>query len=59
MNKAYAGTGITWVLGGTTRTVNAAWFNTAGPSTSVQTAMKTALRTGGVADLNVYSKSLH
>ncbi|KAJ7890058.1 metalloprotease [Mycena olivaceomarginata] len=55
MNKAYAGTGITWVLGGTTRTVNAAWFNTAGPSTSVQTAMKTALRTGGVADLNVYT----
>ncbi|KAF7345959.1 Extracellular metalloprotease 1 [Mycena venus] len=55
MNKAYAGTGITWVLGGTTRTVNAAWFNTAGPDTSVQTAMKTALRTGGVADLNVYT----
>ncbi|KAJ7692459.1 hypothetical protein B0H17DRAFT_541189 [Mycena rosella] len=55
MNDAYSGTGITWVLAGTTRTVNAAWFNTAGPDTSVQTSMKNSLRTGGVADLNVYT----
>ncbi|KAJ7657624.1 metalloprotease [Mycena polygramma] len=55
MNKAYSGTGITWTLGGTTRTVNANWFNTAGPDSSAQTAMKNALRTGGVADLNVYT----
>ncbi|KAJ7123261.1 Metalloprotease [Mycena crocata] len=59
MNDAYAGTGITWVLGNTTRTVNPTWFNQAGPSNSGDnsqaTAMKTALRTGGAADLNVYS----
>ncbi|KAJ7921094.1 metalloprotease [Mycena leptocephala] len=55
MNKAYSGSGITWVLGGTTRTVNAAWFNGAGPDSSLQTAMKNSLRTGGVADLNVYT----
>ncbi|KAJ7142829.1 hypothetical protein C8R44DRAFT_924514 [Mycena epipterygia] len=55
MNAAYSGPGITWVLGGTTRTVNAAWFNGAGPDSSLQTAMKSALRTGGVADLNVYT----
>ncbi|KAJ7142851.1 metalloprotease [Mycena epipterygia] len=55
MNAAYSGSGITWVLGGTTRTVNAAWFNGAGPDSSLQTAMKSALRTGGVADLNVYT----
>lgn len=55
MNAAYAGFGITWVLAGTTRTVNANWFNLAGPSSSYQTAMKTALRQGGKADLNVYT----
>ncbi|KAJ7286953.1 Metalloprotease [Mycena rebaudengoi] len=55
MNKAYAGSGITWVTAGVTRTVNAGWYNSAGPGTSQQTAMKKALRTGGVADLNVYT----
>ncbi|KAJ6570048.1 metalloprotease [Mycena vulgaris] len=55
MNEAYAGSGITWVLGGTTRTVNAAWFNGVGPDSSLQTTMKNSLRTGGVADLNVYT----
>ncbi|KAJ6605960.1 metalloprotease [Mycena sp. CBHHK59/15] len=55
MNAAYSGSGITWVLGGTTRTVNTAWFNGAGPNSSLQTAMKNALRTGGAADLNVYT----
>ncbi|KAJ7109574.1 metalloprotease [Mycena crocata] len=58
MNDAYVNTGITWVLANTTRTVNANWFNLAGPSGSnvaQQTAMKNALRQGGAADLNVYS----
>ncbi|KAJ7101271.1 metalloprotease [Mycena belliarum] len=55
MNTAYAGTGITWILAGTTRTVNAGWFNSAGPSNSAQTAMKNALRTGTSKDLNVYT----
>ncbi|KAJ7101272.1 metalloprotease [Mycena belliarum] len=55
MNTAYAGTGITWVLAGTTRTVNADWFNGAGPFDSAQLDMKTALRTGTAKDLNVYT----
>ncbi|KAJ7673592.1 hypothetical protein B0H17DRAFT_1161806 [Mycena rosella] len=53
LNKDYAGN-ITWTLGGTTRTVNADWFNNVGPSTSQRTAMK-ASRQGGKGDLNVYS----
>lgn len=39
----------------TSRTVNSDWFNNAGPDSSEQTAMKDALRVGGVADLNVYT----
>ncbi|KAG5644583.1 hypothetical protein DXG03_008157 [Asterophora parasitica] len=55
INKAYASVGISWVLAGTTRTVNADWFNNAAPGTSQQTALKKALRKGGAADLNVYT----
>jgi len=55
MNKAYAGSGINFVLKATTRTVNANWFKTAGPENSAQTAMKKALRKGGAAALNVYT----
>lgn len=43
------------MLASTTRTVNADWFNNVGPGVSQQTAMKTTLRKGGAADLNVYS----
>ncbi|KAJ2928639.1 hypothetical protein H1R20_g8468, partial [Candolleomyces eurysporus] len=55
MNQAYAPAGISWVLAGTTRTVNAEWFNRAGPNTTQQTAMKTGLRQGGAGALNVYT----
>jgi hypothetical protein len=55
MNKAYAGSGITWKLAGTTHTTNANWFNQVGPDSSLQTTMKNQLRTGGAADLNVYT----
>lgn len=55
MNQAFASAGITWVLAGTTRTVNSGWFASAGPSSSQQTAMKSALRQGGAKDLNVYT----
>jgi hypothetical protein len=55
MNQDYASTGLSWVLAGTTRTVNSDWFNNAGPSSSQQTAMKNALRQGGANALNVYS----
>ena len=55
MNQDYGIVGVSWALAGTTRTVNADWFNNAGPGSSQQTAMKNSLRQGGVADLNVYS----
>lgn len=55
LNVAYEGTGLSWLLANTTRTLNADWFTKVGPSNSQQTAMKTALRQGGAADLNVYS----
>ncbi|KAL0949862.1 hypothetical protein HGRIS_009895 [Hohenbuehelia grisea] len=55
MNTAYASAGLTWRLAGTDRTVNSAWFNSAGPGTSQQTAMKRALRKGGSNALNVYT----
>ncbi|KAJ7692210.1 hypothetical protein B0H17DRAFT_934245, partial [Mycena rosella] len=51
-NTDYAGN-ITWTLANTNRTVNADWFNNAGPGTSQQTAMK-ASRQGGKGDLNVF-----
>ncbi|KAG8700384.1 hypothetical protein FRC08_004734 [Ceratobasidium sp. 394] len=53
--KDFAASGLPFVLAGTDRTVNADWFNNAGPGTSQQTLMKRTLRRGGVADLNVYS----
>ena len=55
MNKDYASVGLSWVLANTTRTVNADWFDNAGPDSPQQTDMKTTLRQGGVNDLNVYS----
>ncbi|KAF5387931.1 hypothetical protein D9615_000123 [Tricholomella constricta] len=55
INNAYASVGISWVLAGTTRTVNSDWFNRAAPGTSQQNAMKSALRQGGASALNVYS----
>ncbi|KAJ3404620.1 hypothetical protein HDV05_007082 [Chytridiales sp. JEL 0842] len=39
----------------TTRTTNKSWFESAGPSTSQQRAMKNALRAGGPETLNLYS----
>jgi hypothetical protein len=55
MNTGYANSGITWVLGSTSRTTNADWFNNVGPDVSQQTAMKKSLRTGTAKDLNVYT----
>jgi len=58
INNAYSSTGISWVLAGTTRTINADWFDRVAPNNNRQTAMKALLRTGGVADLNVYTVGL-
>ncbi|KAI0301824.1 Metalloprotease [Multifurca ochricompacta] len=55
LNSGYAGSGLSFALAGTTRTVNSDWFNNAGPSSQQQTDMKSSLRQGGVADLNLYS----
>ncbi|QRV87838.1 extracellular metalloprotease [Ceratobasidium sp. AG-Ba] len=55
LNTDYSGTGISFTLAGAEHTVNSAWFTSAGPGTSQQTAMKNALRKGGANALNVYS----
>ncbi|KAI8852125.1 hypothetical protein BC829DRAFT_360677 [Chytridium lagenaria] len=54
LNADYGGN-YNFVLVSTDRTVNSNWYNSAGPSTSYQTAMKTALRKGTAKDLNVYT----
>jgi hypothetical protein len=55
LNQDYAGSGISFVLARTDRTVNADWFNNAGPNNAQQTAMKNKLRQGGAATLNIYT----
>ncbi|KAI0761713.1 metalloprotease [Irpex lacteus] len=55
LNQDYAGSGLTFTLAGTTRTVNSQWFNQVGPDSSLQTTMKSQLRQGGVNALNVYT----
>ncbi|CAE6497601.1 unnamed protein product [Rhizoctonia solani] len=55
MNSHYSPSGLSFTLASTDRTTDAAWFNSAGPDTSSQTAMKTTLRKGDAADLNIYT----
>ncbi|KAJ2914788.1 hypothetical protein MD484_g5596, partial [Candolleomyces efflorescens] len=55
INSGFARTGVTFTLGVVDRTVNPDWFSNGGPDTDQQTAMKTTLRRGGVADLNIYT----
>jgi Pregnancy-associated plasma protein-A len=49
-----ADSGVTWVLAGVTRSVNADWFN-AGPGSSAEREMKKALTQGAPQALNYYS----
>jgi hypothetical protein len=62
LNDAYSGvtggtnTRFRFALAGTDRTANTTWFN-AGPDTAAEAAMKTALRKGGAADLNLYTNN--
>ncbi|KAG8902561.1 hypothetical protein FRB99_004350 [Tulasnella sp. 403] len=55
LNKAFSSSGITFKLKGTDYTTNANWFNTLGPQSSVNTAVKNQLRKGDKATLNIYS----
>ncbi|TFK17199.1 metalloprotease [Coprinopsis marcescibilis] len=51
----YSGTGLRFELVNTTRTINPDWFHNVRSGNSFQRAMKTALRSGGARDLNIYS----
>jgi hypothetical protein len=55
LNEDYTGTGLGFKLAGITRTLNADWFDYAGPETPQQDEMKQALRVGNAATLNLYS----
>ncbi|HVK66833.1 MAG TPA: zinc metalloprotease [Polyangium sp.] len=56
LNAAYAPWGVSFNLVSVDRTTNSSWY-TAGPGTSAETSMKTALRQGSADDLNVYSSN--
>ncbi|MCM2317494.1 MAG: zinc metalloprotease [Thermoanaerobaculia bacterium] len=53
LNDAFAPWGWSFNLAATDRTTNAAWYN--GCYGSAETAMKTATRRGGAADLNIWT----
>ncbi|KAF8761074.1 Pregnancy-associated plasma protein-A [Rhizoctonia solani] len=58
LNSHYSGSGLTFTLAGTDRTTNANWFNLAGPqgtNAAYQTAMKRALRKGGMPQPSMFT----
>ena len=55
LNTDYSGSGLSFVLAGTTRTVNSDWFNNVDDTSVQQDQMKSALHVGGAATLNLYS----
>jgi len=57
LNAAYAGSGYQFTLASTDRTTNSTWY-TATNGTTAERNMKTALRKGTAADLNVYSNNM-
>jgi len=57
LNAAYAGTGWSFSLAGTTRTTNATWY-TMGYGSQAEAQAKAALRQGGKGTLNIYSANL-
>ena len=54
LNSAFAGTGWSFLLVGTTRTTNATWY-TMSPGSAAEDQAKNALRQGSADDLNFYS----
>ncbi|MDR7271689.1 hypothetical protein J2X20_004357 [Pelomonas saccharophila] len=57
LNAAYGSYGFSFVLMGTDRTTNSSWY-AAGPGTTAESQMKTALRQGSASDLNIYSNNM-
>jgi hypothetical protein len=57
LNSAYSGTGFSFVNAGVDKTNNSSWYNLSQGS-SAEREMKTALRKGGYADLNIYTANL-
>lgn len=57
LNAAYGSTGWSFRLVSTDVTENNAWY-TAGPGTTAERQMKTALRQGGAASLNIYANNM-
>ncbi len=57
LNSAYSRTGFSFVKAGVDRTSNSSWYNLSQGS-SAERAMKTALRSDKVADLNIYTANL-
>jgi hypothetical protein len=57
LNAAYASTGWSFLLVGTDRTTNAAWY-TMTPGSTAETQAKAALRRGTADDLNVYTANI-
>lgn len=55
LNKAFSDVGLEFILAGVDRTTNADWFDNASPNSRQQREMKQKLRTGGAADLNLYT----
>ena len=58
LNDAYAGSGFSFTLAGTTVTDNAAWYQGITPGSTAEKQMKSTLRQGTNADLNIYSANL-
>ncbi len=56
LNSAYSETGWSFNLVATDRTTNSSWY-TAGPGSTAERQMKTALRQGTADDLNFYSSN--
>ena len=56
LNAAYANTPFRFSLAAVDRTTNSSWY-TAGPGSTAEKQMKTALRKGSADDLNVYSNN--
>jgi hypothetical protein len=57
LNNAYANMGYSFTLAGADSTSNAAWY-TVGYGSTAERAMKTTLRQGTAADLNIYAANI-